>query len=51
MSLILEALGCYLGKTQAYETVQQAVQRVPGLKQEQILEGDRAPVLGTDVTG
>lgn len=50
VSLALEALGAYLCKSQVYEVVQAAAERVPGLKREAIFEGVRTPALGGDIT-
>jgi transposase-like protein len=48
--LLLEALGLWIGKTTVYEAVQGAAERVPGMKQTQLLEGYRTPALGADLT-
>ena len=50
VALALEALGAYLCKTQVYEAVQAAAQRVPGLRRRQVFGGVRTPALGGDVT-
>lgn len=41
VALALEALGAYVCKTQVYEAVQAAAQRVPGLKRRQVFRGVR----------
>ena len=50
VALALEALGAYVCKSQVYEAVQAAAQRVPGLKRRQVFGGVRTPALGADVT-
>jgi hypothetical protein len=50
VSLALEALGVYVSKTQVYETVQAAAERVPGLQRDAIFEDMQTPALGGDVT-
>lgn len=50
VSLALEALGVYLCKSQVYEVVQAAAERVSGLKREEIFEGIQTPALGGDIT-
>jgi transposase-like protein len=49
-SLALEALGVYLCKRRIYDAVQEAAQRVPGLKREQVFAGVKTPALGGDLT-
>lgn len=49
-SLALEALGVPMSKTQVYETVQSAAERVPGMKQDAVFEKIQTPALGGDVT-
>ena len=49
-SLALEALGVYLCKSRVYDAVQEAAQRVPGLKREQVFAGVRTPAVGGDLT-
>jgi hypothetical protein len=49
-SLALEALGVYLCKSRVYDAVQEAAQRIPGLKREQVFAGVRTPALGGDLT-
>jgi transposase-like protein len=50
VALVLEALGAYVCKTQVYEAVQAAAQRVPGLRRRQVFGSVRTPALGADVT-
>jgi hypothetical protein len=50
VSLALEALGAYLCKSQVYEVVQTAAERVSGLRREEIFKGIRTPALGGDIT-
>jgi len=49
-SLALEALGVYMAKSSVYEAMQDAAERVPGLKREQVFEETRTPAMGADVT-
>ena len=51
VSLALEGLGISLCKSRVYDAVQEAAQRVPGLKREQVFAGVRTPALGADLTG
>ena len=50
VSLTLEALGVYVCKTSAYEAVQAAAEKVPGLKRKEVFAGLRTPALGSDLT-
>jgi transposase-like protein len=50
VTLMLEALGLWIGKTTVYEAVQAAAERVPGMKQKKLLEGYRTCALGADLT-
>ena len=50
VSLALEALGVYLCKSQVYEVVQAAAERVPGLKREEVFDGVQTSALGGDIT-
>lgn len=50
VSLVLDALGAYLCKSQVYQVVQAAAQRVPGLKRQQVFQDVRTPALGCDLT-
>ncbi len=49
-SLALEALGVYLCKSRVYDAVQEAAQRVPGLKRDHVCAGVKTPALGGDLT-
>ena len=48
--LMLEALGVYLGKTSVYRSVQDAAERVPGMKRTEIMTGYQTRALGADLT-
>jgi transposase-like protein len=48
--LMLEALGIWMGKTSVYESVQAVAERVPGMKQGNLLQGYRTSALGADLT-
>lgn len=50
VSSVLAALGAYLCKSRVYDAVQDAAQRVPGLKRREVLEEMRTPALGSDLT-
>jgi transposase-like protein len=50
VTLMLEALGLYMGKTTVYEAVQAMAERVPGMKQANLLQGYRTSALGADLT-
>ncbi len=50
VSIVLEALGAYMCKTQVYAAVQAAAERVPGLKRQNVFEGIRTPAVGGDLT-
>jgi transposase-like protein len=50
VALALEALGVYLCKSRVYEVVQDAAQRVAGLKRERVFQGIQTPALGGDLT-
>lgn len=50
VALLLEALGLWIGMTTVYEAVQAKAERVPGMKQTQLLEEYRTPALGADLT-
>jgi transposase-like protein len=39
VSLLLEALGLFMSKTLVYYTVQEAAQKVPGLRRDKVIEG------------
>ena len=46
----LAALGIGIGKTSVYRAVQAAAKKVPGMKQEKLLDGYRTGAVGADVT-
>jgi len=48
--LMLEALGIALSKSSVYRSVQAAGAAVPGLKQQELLQGYRTCALGADLT-
>jgi transposase-like protein len=50
VSLMMEALGIGIGKTSVYEIVQAVAEKVPGMKQENLLKGYRTKAVGADVT-
>jgi hypothetical protein len=50
VSLVLDALGAYLCKSQVYQVVQAAARRVPGLQRQQVFQDVRTPALGCDIT-
>lgn len=50
VSLVMEALGLAMSKTLVYQTVQEAAQRVSGMKRTQVFAGIRTPAMGSDVT-
>jgi hypothetical protein len=50
VSLALDGLGISLCKSRVYDAVQEASQRVPGLKREQVFAGGKTPALGADLT-
>jgi transposase-like protein len=49
-SLALEALGVYMAKSSVYEAVQDAAEKVPGLKRREVFQGVRTPAVGGDLT-
>ncbi len=49
-SLALEALGVSMCRSRVYDAVQEAANRVPGLKREHVFQGLRTPALGADLT-
>lgn len=49
-SLVLEALGIGIGKSSVYRAVQSAAEKVPGMKQQKLLDGYRTNAVGADVT-
>lgn len=50
VSLVLEALGIGIGKTSVYRAVQAAAEKVPGMKQQKLLDSYRTKAIGADVT-
>ena len=46
VALVLAALGIGIGKTSVYRAVQAVAQKVPGMKQEKLLEGYRTGAVG-----
>ncbi len=49
-SLALEAIGIKMGKTTVYQAVQEAAERMPGMRRLNVLAGGRVEALGADVT-
>jgi len=47
--LMLEALGVWIGKTTVYEAVQAVAERVPGMKQANLLQDYRTPALAPNI--
>ena len=50
VALMLEALGLWIGKSTVYAAVQAAAEQVPGMKQNNLLDGYRTRALGADLT-
>ncbi len=50
VAIVLAALGIGMGKTSVYRAVQAAAKKVPGMKQEKLLDGYRTGAVGADVT-
>jgi hypothetical protein len=50
VEIMLTSLGVGIGKTSAYRAVQATADKVPGLKQKQILDGYQTRAVGADVT-
>jgi len=50
VSLALDALGVYMCKSGVYDAVQDAAERVPGLKREAIFGELKTPAMGGDLT-
>ncbi len=48
--IMLEALGVDLSKSSVYRSLQAAAEVVPGLKQQELLQGYRTKALGADLT-
>jgi transposase-like protein len=49
-AIVLVALGIPIGKTSVYRAVQAAAEKVPGMKQKQLMTGYRTSAVGADVT-
>lgn len=50
VAIVLETLGIGIGKTSVYRAVQAAAEKVPGMKQTNLLNGYRTGAVGADVT-
>jgi hypothetical protein len=50
VKIVLEALGVGIGKTSVYRAVQAAAEKVPGMKQRNLLDGYRTKAVGADIT-
>ncbi|MCC7464532.1 MAG: hypothetical protein IT480_18965 [Gammaproteobacteria bacterium] len=50
VELVLGSLGMGIGKTSVYRAVQEAVKRVPGMRQGQVVDGYQTKAVGADVT-
>jgi transposase-like protein len=50
VAIVLESLGIAIGKTSVYRAVQAVAEKVPGMKQSNLLEGYRTGAVGADVT-
>jgi hypothetical protein len=50
VELMLVSLGVGIGKTSVYRAVQNAAEKVPGLKQEKLLDGYKTKAVGADLT-
>lgn len=50
VELVLVSLGVGLGKTSVYRAVQSTAEKVPGLKQKNLLSGYKTKAVGADVT-
>lgn len=50
VELVLAALGVWMSQATVYRSVQVTAERLPGMKQEQLLEGYRTKAWGADVT-
>lgn len=50
VAIVLEALGVAIGKSSAYRAVQAVAEKVPGMKQKEILTGYQTKAVGADVT-
>jgi transposase-like protein len=50
VAIVLDTLGIGIGKTSVYRAVQALAEKVPGMKQSQLLERYRTGAVGADVT-
>ena len=50
VAIVLAALGIGIGKSSVYRAVQAVAKKVPGMKQEKLLDGYRTGAVGADVT-
>jgi len=50
VEIVLNSLGMGIGKTSVYRVVQAVVAKVPGMRQEKLLEGYQTKAVGADVT-
>jgi transposase-like protein len=50
VAIVLESLGIGIGKTSVYRAVQALAEKVPGMKQSNLLAGHRTGAVGADVT-
>ena len=50
VELVLVSLGVGIGKTSVYRAVQSATEKVPGMKQKNLLSGYKTKAVGADVT-
>ena len=50
VEIVMEALGIFMGKTSVYRAIQAAAEKVPGMKQEKLLEGHKTEAVGADLT-
>lgn len=50
VAIVLDTLGIGIGKTSVYRAVQAVAEKVPGMKQSQLLERYRTGAVGADVT-
>ncbi len=50
VAIVLESLGIGIGKTSVYRAVQALAEKVPGMKQSNLLAGYRTGAVGADVT-
>ena len=50
VELVLDSLGVGIGKTSVYRAVQSAAEKVPGMRQRNLLTGYKTKAVGADVT-